>query len=172
MITYKKMSSICNCICILLVGVTASAHAGQELDAVESFTSKVVNLDQQRLGDKPWLVTDVRYDVKKTNSLLAPIQAELEFTAIGSSKDNGKPLIGNKYWTFPVVVKLHWSDERKRWIVDRLLTRSLGKGMFDGNTGPWIEPENYDGFRYVNRPGFVMDDLMKSLRDIFEKEED
>jgi hypothetical protein len=141
---------------IIIFFMGDAIFAQTEKEIVNIFKTKVDSLENC-VSNIKWLLKDIKYDVKKTESLIIPIQGEIKLTAIQSD------FIDNLYTTFPVIVKLYWSEDKKYWVVEKVLAKSLGVAR----DKPWSEPEKDFGWRYPNRPGYKMEDLISALRDHF-----
>jgi hypothetical protein len=129
-----------------------------EKDIVNIFKNKVSKVSEIIGKRTKHVVYDVEFDVKKTDSLLAPISGEIAFTAVLKDK-TGKPMIDNIFAIRPVIVKLYWSDEQKLWIVNNILTRRLVGTR--GAVGAWTNPEKDSAMQFYDGSGFELDDVLK-----------
>lgn len=141
---------------VMTLGMSNVIIAQSEKEIINIFKTKIDSL-QNCISKEEWLLKDIKYDVKKTESLIIPIQGELEFTAIV------KPLIliDNPYASNHVLLKLYWSSDDKKWVVEKLLAKHYGDAS-------WTEPEKDSGWRLSDgRPGFKLEDLLIALRKHF-----
>jgi hypothetical protein len=143
------------------IGISSATFAQSEKEVVSIFKTKINGLDKCTSKTR-WFLRDIKYDVKKTESLVIPIQGELTFTAIESGTD-GKPDLDNPHSRFPVRVKLYWSGDDRHWVVETLLSKFYSIDR----ENPWTEPEKDRGWRYAKRGGYLMEDLVTALRNHF-----
>lgn len=151
---FKKSLTIISVVILILASNQLFAQSQKEI--VNIFKAKVDGL-QNCISKEEWLMIDIKYDVKKTESLIASIQGEINFKVIKSG------LVGNSYATYPVILKLYWSEDEKKWIIEKLLSKSLGFGAEQ----PWTEPGKDNGWNFASKPGFAMEDLINALRKHF-----
>lgn len=60
-----------------------------------------------------------------------------------------------------MLLKLYWSEEDKKWVVEKLLSKHYGDVS-------WTEPEKEFGWRWSDgSPGFELEDLLIALRKHF-----
>lgn len=139
---------------VVSIGMSSIIFAQSEKKVINIFKTKIDSLENC-LTNVNWLIKDIKYDVKKTKSLIIPIQGEVEFSAMIRDKID----IPNNN-VFPVLLNLYWSADNKKWVLEKLLSK------YPWDTG-WREPEKDKGWHKSDGPGFLMEDLLIALRHHF-----
>ena len=153
----KKSGAAIGIAILMLLSGQLLAQSQQEI--VDIFKEKVDGLqDSASNTESEWQITDIRFDVKKTDSLVAPIQGEVSFKAVEKSMEKFS-------CPYPVRLSLYWSDEEREWIFEKLLSRAFGTCGAQPN--PWTNPEKNSGWNFAQKPGFAMEDLINALRKHF-----
>ena len=105
-----------------IAGLFVVGCAGPQEKSLSALKKHVANL-QKSFADDTDTISDVSYDVQKTDSVVSPFIGKIEYEVQPYDDDEGKP------YSFHYEFKLTLAYQESRWVIKEAIERTMGQGQ-------------------------------------------